>query len=135
MVYIEKICKDWFMAGDGWVTDVDEGVTKFSKVCRNFNVGNRVSIYFEGKFYSGKIVEKKIRRYNSPLLTIKTDEKVEGGELLGGYGLQGPAYGREPLFFEGEQLPNGDESYRTIIEQELTEAEIVKLKQYEDSPF
>ena len=117
---------------------LNKSIEKYLFACRNFSVGNRVKVVYEGKLIKGIIQEKKINFLGGkPVLYIKTNEKVgEDNDLYEGYGLKGPVYAREALFFEWEELPEGDEIYRTIVERTLTEKELEKERQYSDHiPF
>lgn len=101
-------------------------ITNF--VCRNFKIRDKVNVFFKGKFYNGEIVKKEIDLTlpsKAPYITIKTHEKVGNDkDLLQGYGLRGPIYGRDPTFFEDEPLPEGDEIYKKIFERPITKKEI-----------
>lgn len=118
--------------------DITEGKERYLFVCRNFNVGDRVKVYYKMKLVKGT-VQKKEKPYvgEEPILFVKTDEKVgEDNHLYEGYGLKGPIYGRDTWLFEWEKLPEGDEIYRTIIERTLTKEELEKEKQFlDDIPF
>lgn len=105
-------------------------------VCRNFNLRDRVRIYFDGKFRSGEVVNKTIRDSffgRQPYLLVKTDEKIdeERDALLEGYGVRGFASGK--VYFEDEPLPLGDEIYRKSIRRPATPEEIAEYN--EPLPF
>lgn len=134
---IAKYCIEC-MGLERGIIDTSEGIEKFLFVCRNFNVGNRVNLYYKGKFFTGTIVKKeKIKPISEPYLYIKTDKKVgKDCELYNGYGLKGPAYSRDPLFFIWEKLPEGNEIFRTIVERHLTKKELKREREYfGDIPF
>ena len=113
-----------------FISDTNEIETNF--VCRNFNLGDKVNIYFKGEFYSGKVIKKWLDNNGcvgrEPWLLIKTDKKVddENDSLLKGYGLQGPADGKDPTYFSDEPLPLGDEIYRKRIRRPATHEEIAE---------
>jgi hypothetical protein len=74
-----------------FISETNEIETDF--VCRNFNLGDRVNVYFKEKFYSGKVVNKTFRDGffgRQPYLFIKTDEKVDEDKdaLFEGYGIR-----------------------------------------------
>lgn len=115
---------------DLFISETNEIETDF--VCRNFNLGDRVNVYFKDKFYNGKVVKKWLDNNGfvgtEPWLLIKTDKKVdnESDALLNGYGLQGPADGKDPTYFSDEPLPRGDELCRKRIRRPATPEEIAE---------
>lgn len=115
------------MSLDLFISETNEIETNF--VCRNFNLGDRVNIYFKDKFYSGKVVNKRLRENifgKQPYLLVKTDEKVdeEDDALLEGYGIRGWAEGK--VYFEDESLPDGDEIYKKSVRRAATPEEIAE---------
>jgi len=102
----------------------DKLVNRSYFVRRNFLIGDKVNAYFKGEFYGGVVVDKKLEDSELSIL-VKTKKKVgDKGDLFGGFGLYAPFPGRDPIFFENEPLPNGDQTYRKKIEWPMTQEEI-----------
>jgi len=107
----------------------DKGTVTTNFVCRNFNVNDKVNVYFKEKFYKATVIDKWFENTffgKEPYLLMKTDEKVdkERDALLNGHGIKGPTHGKDPIYFIDEPLPYGYEMYEKTIERPATQEEI-----------
>ncbi len=107
---------------------------------RNFNIGDRVRLWYNKRWYSGTVEEKLVRENQAPKILSRMDELVdsEPDALLSGYGLRGPSNNGRILFEDepfSEHWHNSGEiiyhliTYVTPIKKKYTKEERAKLKQ------
>jgi len=104
---------------------------------RNFNIGDRVKVFFKDEWHLGTIVDKYFKKKRiAPYVMVKTDKKVEEDPeaYLNGFGIEASMAKSFGIIFVNEKPP-GKKIYYTNYKRKFnrTEEKILKKQDKEDA--